>query len=283
MTIGFIGLGIMGNGMVNNLQKAGTDILLWNRTASKADPFVERGAMFAKTWADFSQVDMVFTMLAHPEAVSETAVQFLPHLQPNTLWIDCSTVNPTFSREMAQLAQMHHVQFLDAPVAGSKFQAQNAELLFFVGGDADNIARCQPYLEQMGHKTVHVGTQGMGASIKVVVNALLASAMASFAEGMALGQALGLAPEMLLNILVGGPVVAPFMASKKEKMANGRYDAEFPLRWMHKDLHLVSLSAYEASVALPITQATKERYQQAIQQGLGELDFSAIYQHIVAP
>src|ERR1700690_3924068 len=124
MNIGFIGLGIMGSRMAANLQKCGHSLVIYNRTREKAEPLLSRGA----TWADSpatlaTQVEIIFTMLAHPDAVEEVALGeegFLPHLMPGRMWIDCSTVNPSFSRKMAAEAQARGIRFLGAPVTGSK-------------------------------------------------------------------------------------------------------------------------------------------------------------------
>ena len=222
-------------------------------------------------------------MLAHPEAVVSQAVGvdgFLNHLKPGKLWVDCSTVNPSFSREMAAEARARNIQFLDAPVAGTKPQAQNAELVFFVGGESSSLTGCKPYFDLMGHKVVHVGEHGMGTALKVVINLMLASSMASFAEAMVLGEGLGLSQETLFNTLLGGPVAAPFLAMKREKMAQADYEPDFSLRWMQKDMQMATIAAYNADTAVPIANVTKEIYRLAMQDGLGALDFSAIYQYL---
>lgn len=283
MKIGFVGLGIMGSRMAANLLAGDVDLVVHNRTKDKAASLIEQGAVWAESLDAMAEVDIIFTMLAHPKAVASMASGpdgFLEHLQPGALWVDCSTVNPGFSREMAAVAAARNIRFLDAPVAGTKPQAQNAELIFIVGGESDNLAECRPYLEMMGSKIVHVGGQGMGTSLKVVVNFLLASSMAAFAEGMALGQALGLSQEMLFNTILGGPVAAPFLSGKRDMMAQGNYEPQFPLQWMQKDLQMVSVAAYEAGVAMPIANVTKEIYRLAMQADLAAEDFSAIYRFL---
>ncbi|MEM7345240.1 MAG: NAD(P)-dependent oxidoreductase [Chloroflexota bacterium] len=283
MKIGFIGLGIMGSRMAANLLAGGVELIVHNRTKEKAATLLEQGATWAESFAAFADADIVFTMLAHPEAVEQVALGakgLLNHLRPGKLWVDCSTVNPSFSRQMALEAKTRNIRFLEAPVAGTKPQAQNGALVFFVGGDANHLADCTPYLELMGQKVVHVGPHGMGMSLKVVINVMLATAMATFAEGMALGEALGLPQTVLFNTLLGGPVTAPFLVSKRDKMTNAAYDPEFPLQWMQKDMQMAAIAAYEAGVAMPIANITKEVYQLAMKDGLGEQDISAIYQFL---
>jgi 3-hydroxyisobutyrate dehydrogenase/glyoxylate/succinic semialdehyde reductase len=132
----------------------------------------------------------------------------------------------------------------------------------------------------MGNKIVHVGSHGMGTSMKMVINVLLGNAMAAFAEGMALGEGLGISRKVLFDSLLGTPAVAPFLASKREKIESGNYQAEFPLRWQQKDLHLASVSAFESGVAMPVTNAAKELYRLAMRDGHASQDFSAIYAYL---
>ena len=146
-----------------------------------------------------------------------------------------------------------------------------------VGGSKTNVERARPLFEVMGAKIIHAGGQGMGTSLKIVVNQQLAVSMAAFAEGLVLGESLGIPKDTLLKVLVGGPVVPPYMAGKKEKLNSGVFDTEFPLRWMQKDVHLSTMTAFDTGVSMPVANATKEVFQQAIRAGWGDLDFSAIY------
>jgi 3-hydroxyisobutyrate dehydrogenase/glyoxylate/succinic semialdehyde reductase len=134
----------------------------------------------------------------------------------------------------------------------------------------------------MGSKILHVGGHGMGTALKMVNNLLLASSMAAFAEGLVLGEALGIAPERLLDFLLGSPLVAPYMAGKRNKIERGDYAPEFPMEWMQKDLHLAGVSAQETAVALPLAGAAKELYELAARQGHAHEDFSAIYSFLNA-
>jgi len=285
MKIGFIGLGIMGSRMAANLQKHGYSLAVFNRTRAKAQSLLDRGGTFAKSPAKLAeQVDVLFTMLAHPDAVEQAALDpngFLGHLKPNALWVDCSSVNPSFSKKMAAAAAARQVRFIDAPVTGSAPVAEEGKLVFWVGGDSTDLEAIRPLLQCMGSKILHLGGHGMGTSMKMVINLLLGAGMASFAEAMALGQGLGLSQKMLFDSLLGMPTVAPFLASKREKIERENYEAEFPLRWMQKDMHLASVSAYEAGVAMPLMNVVKEIYRLAIRGGHETEDFSAIYEFAV--
>src|SRR5437868_1206031 len=280
MNIGFIGLGIMGSRMAANLQKHGNSLVVFNRTRAKAEPLLGPCGTFSDSPEKLAeQVDVLFTMLAHPDAVEQAALGddgFLNHLRPNALWIDCSSVNPSFSKKMATEAARREVHFVDAPVTGSAVPAAEAKLTFWVGAPPDDLETIRPLLLCMGNKIVHTGGHGAGTSMKMVVNLLLGTGMAAFAEAMALGEGLGLSSKMLFDSLLGTPAVAPFLTAKREKIESGNYEAEFPLRWMQKDMHLASVSAYESGVAIPLTNVTKEIYRFAMRGGHDTEDFSAI-------
>lgn len=284
MKIGFIGLGIMGSRMAANLQKNDYELVVHNRTPDKAKSLLDNGATWADSPAEVAQqVDILITMLSEPSAVSAVALGadgFLDHLPADHLWVDCSTVNPIFSRQMATEASSRQIRFVDAPVAGSKGAAADAQLLFVVGGDAADVEACKPLFDGMGRATIHVGGHGMGTSLKMVLNHMLATSMAAFAEGMILGEALGIEQSRLLEILLGGPVVAPFTARKRPMIESDNYEAEFPLRLMQKDLHMAAVAAYEYGAAMPLSNAAKETYRLAMQSGLADEDFAAIYRFL---
>jgi 3-hydroxyisobutyrate dehydrogenase-like beta-hydroxyacid dehydrogenase len=283
MKIGFIGLGIMGSRMAANLQKKGHELIVYNRTKQKADALIAAGAVWAPTPADVArQVTVIITMLSKPDAVAETALigkhGFLNYLAAGSLWIDCSTVNPAFSLLVASEAKQRKVRFLDAPVAGSKGPAEQAQLVFFVGGEKADVDEARPLLEAMGKAVSPIGGHGMGTSMKMVNNLIVAQAMVAFSEAVVLGESLGIPKDLLFNTLLSSPVAAPFLSMKRGKLESGNFvETEFPLQWMHKDMQLVAETAYETGVAMPATNAVKEIYALAVRKGLGEQDFSAVY------
>ncbi len=280
MKVAFIGLGIMGSRMARNLLKGGHDLSVFNRTAGKSNALEQQGARVAATAADAVRgADVVFTMLANPDAVSRVArgeAGFLDAMSLGSLWVDSSTVNPSFSREMAAEASRRHLHFVDAPVAGSLPVAEKGELVFLVGAEAQDFARCEPLLRLMGKTIRHVGGVGMGTSMKMVVNMLLGTSMAAFSEALALGRALGFSQAALLDVLVGGATTAPFIAAKRARIESGSFAPEFPLRLMYKDLQLAASTAFEHGVPLPTTNAVKEVFAMAFAAGLADEDFSAV-------
>jgi len=276
----------MGSRMAANLQRQGYSLVVYNRTRTKAVPLLGACGAFADSPARLAeQVDIVFTMLANPASVEQVALGdegFLDHLRPNALWVDCSSVNPSFSKKMASETARRNVHFVDAPVTGSAVPAAEGKLVFWVGAEPADLEAIRSVLLSMGNRIVHVGGPGMGTSMKMVVNLLIGNAMAAFAEGMALGEGLGISRKALFDSLLGTPAVAPFLVSKREKIETGNYEAEFPLRWMQKDLHLAAVSAYESGVAMPVTNAAKELYRLAMMEGHAVEDFSAIYAYLAS-
>jgi 3-hydroxyisobutyrate dehydrogenase-like beta-hydroxyacid dehydrogenase len=281
MKVGFIGLGLMGSRMAENLIKGGYELIVYNRTKEKAEPLVKKGASLAGSLKEAGEnSDILFTMLSNPEAVKDAALGekgFLPSLKENSLWVDFSTVNPSFSIEMSKIAKGKNIRFLDAPVAGTVGPAEMGELIVLVGGDEKDLNEAKPLLEKIGKKIIHLGRNGMGTSMKMVINLMLANSMASFAEAITLGESLGFSKDVLFNTLIGGPVSAPFLTSKKEKIQNDDFSTEFPLEHMQKDLQLVDITAFENKISLPLSNIAKEIYGLAIKNGFGEKDFSAVY------
>ncbi len=285
MKIGFIGLGIMGSRMANNLAEAGYELIVYNRTKEKAKELIAKDNV---TWkgspAEVAKnADYLFTMLSTPFVVEEIAAGkdgFIKHLKQNATWIDSSTVNPSFTENMASLSKSRGIKFLDAPVAGSKVPAEKGELIFLAGGEEEVVHDCIPFFEIMGKKYIHAGENGKGTALKMVFNLLLGQAMNAFAEGMALGESLGIDKNILFDTLLESPVVAPFVKLKRDKMNQNSYEAEFPLKWMQKDLHLASDTAFEQGIGLPAVNVIKEVYAMAKNSGYAEEDFSAIYKYL---
>jgi 3-hydroxyisobutyrate dehydrogenase/glyoxylate/succinic semialdehyde reductase len=284
MKAGFIGLGLMGSRMAANLLKGGHELIVYNRTASKAESLINMGAIPAALPVDTAKdTDVLFTMMSTPEAVKSAALSvngFLGGASKKLIWVDCSTVNPSFTKWMANAAAEKGVRFIDAPVSGTTIPAEKGELIFFAGGNESDIEEVTPLLNLMGKKIIHAGKTGMGTSLKMINNLMLAMVMESFSEALLLGESLGFTKEKLFEMLAGSPVAAPMLAGKKDNIINNNFDAQFPLQWMYKDMQLVALTAYENNIPLPSANVVKELYALAAKEGLGEMDFSAIYKFL---
>ena len=285
MNVTFIGLGIMGSRMARNLLNNNVKLTVYNRSDEPARILEQQGALRASSASEAVRgADVVFTMLSSPEAVAAvmTGPQgALANMPENALWVDCSTVNPSFSRMMREAAAQQRTRFIDAPVAGTKPQAEQAELVFFTGGTASDLAEAEPLLNIMGQKVMHLGEVGMGASFKMLVNVLLAQSMVLFSETLLLGEKMGLDRNFLLDTLPNLAVSAPFTKAKAEMIRNNDYEVQFPLALMYKDLHLAALTAYEHQQPLYLANLAKELYGRAVQNGMGRQDFAAVHQELM--
>lgn len=284
MQITFIGLGIMGSRMAANLLKQGVDLTVWNRSPEPVEQLVSRGARAGDSLHEaVSGADIVFSMLSTPEVVESLFMRggaALSSMKPRAIWADSSTVNPSFSRKAAEVAQKADVRFMDAPVAGTLPHAEKAELTFFVGASEELLAEVEPYMDMMSQKVLRIGETGMGASFKMLVNAMLAQSMVVFSETVVLGEKMGISRDFLLKVLPKLVVAAPFTQFKAEMIKEGEYGVQFPLEWMHKDLHLAATTAYELNQPLYLANLAKELFAEANKKGLGRLDFAAIHKFL---
>jgi 3-hydroxyisobutyrate dehydrogenase/glyoxylate/succinic semialdehyde reductase len=281
MKIGFIGLGIMGSRMAVNLANAGYTIFVYNRTALKISELnVDNLVAKSNPALVAGESDVIITMLSTPEAVQDVALSeegLCAGMSKGKVWMDCSTVNPTFSKQMAELSESLGFNFLDAPVAGSLVPAEKGELIFLVGGKNGVVKYCEPLFKVMGKKHIHVGENGMGSALKLVNNLIMGISMYGIVEGLVLGESLGITKKIIFDILNGSPIAAQMIQMKRGKIEKNDYSPEFPLQWLQKDLQLAADTGYEQNIAMPATNIIKEIFALANKAGYAEQDFTAIY------
>lgn len=286
MSIGFLGLGIMGFPMAHNLVKAGCDVTVWNRTTSKCDSLLNIGAKYGSSPESVaSACDVTFSMLADPGSAMEVACgkQGAVHGSgPGKGYVDVSTVDGQTSKAISIAVKATGAQFLEAPVSGSKKPAEEGKLIFLTAGDKSLYHEVAPILDIMGKSRFYLGDVGNGAAMKLVVNMIMGSMMASFSEGMILGQKMGLDPGVLVEVISQGAISAPMYSMKGPSMIKGSYAPAFPLKHQQKDLRLALAMAEEVSQPIPVAAATNELYKVAKAHGLGEEDFSAVIEALKA-
>ena len=274
----------MGSRMAANLLKGNVTLKVYNRSKEPTLELQKKGAKVAGSPNDaVKDADIVFSMLSNPDVVKEMFFGkegCLSSMKKNSLWVDCSTVNPSFSLIANKEAKKFGVRFIDAPVAGTKSVAQNAELVFFAGAEKSQLQEIEPLLKLMGNKIVNVGETGKGSSFKMVVNIMLAQSMTIFSEAVLFGEKMEISREFLLDMLPNLAVSAPFTKSKAEMIKANNYEVQFPLELMHKDLHLAALTAYELKQPLYLANLTKELYADANKSGFARQDFSAIFEYL---
>lgn len=278
--IGFIGTGLMGAPMAENVRKAGYELAVYNRTASKTAPLAEAGATVARTPSEAaSGASAVILMVTGPEAV-DTVVDGDQGVaaaaeRPRTV-INMSTVPPAYSRQLDERLRTAGIDFVEAPVAGSRKPAAEGRLVILAGGSPERVSALEPLLSCMGNKVVHCGAIGMGTGMKMTVNLLLAIMMEGICETVHFGRRCGLSPDFILDTLLAGPLGSAFYGLKAEMIKSGEYPVEFPLKHMLKDLRFVLRTAEEGKAAVPAARNLAALFEAGVDQGLADLDMAAI-------
>ncbi|XP_019194280.1 PREDICTED: glyoxylate/succinic semialdehyde reductase 2, chloroplastic [Ipomoea nil] len=282
--IGFLGLGIMGSPMAQNLIKAGCDVTVWNRTKSKCDPLISLGAKYKSTPEEVAaSCDFTFAMLADPESVVDVACGkhgAASGLSPGKGYVDVSTVDGSTSKLINKHVKATGALFLEAPVSGSKKPAEDGQLIFLTAGDRPLYDMVGSELDVMGKSRFYLGEVGNGAAMKLVVNMIMGSMMASFSEGLILSEKVGLDPSVLVEVISQGAISAPMYSVKGPSMVKSLYPTAFPLKHQQKDLRLALGLAESVSQPTPIAAAANELYKVAKSHGLGDHDFSAVIEAV---
>jgi 3-hydroxyisobutyrate dehydrogenase-like beta-hydroxyacid dehydrogenase len=259
MRVGFIGLGAMGSRMASRLLGAHHDVVVYNRTPERTRALEQRGAQVAATPGRLAAgVDIVFSSVTNDAALEQ--VMFGPDgalagTRSGAIVIEMSTVSPRTSRRLHEAARSKGIAVLDAPVSGSTVQAEQGQLVIFVGGEEDVYGKCQSILAVLGSKTFYLGPSGAGATMKLCVNTLLGVGVQALAEAIALGLKAGLPRVRFLQVLGETAVVSPSQKAKLENARKDEYPPAFALGLMLKDLGLIVETAMEWSVPMPATAA----------------------------
>lgn len=235
--IGFIGLGTMGSRMAQRLLATGYPLTVYNRTRAKAEPLAAQGATIAETpRAIAASCDYIMTSLtddAAVEAVFYGPEGILAGVRSGATCIELSTIAPATTRRVAEAARPQGIEMLDAPVSGSTAQAEAGTLIIFVGGNEATYQRSQFLLDLLG-KSFYMGSNGLGATMKLVANALLGAGMQALAEAIVLGEKAGLQRDRLLDALGHTAVVAPSYKGKLENARRSAYPVAFALPLMYE-------------------------------------------------
>lgn len=279
-SIGFVGLGIMGQPMAMNLLKAGYKVAVFNRTQSKVDLLEKNGARAATSPADAARdADAVMSIVSDSAAMEEVTLGkngIIETIRPGAIMIDSSTISPVVSRKLACHVAGKGAQMLDAPVTGSKHGAEKGELTFMIGGDRTVLDRAMPLLAVLGKKHIYCGSNGAGLSAKLAQNAIQATMVEIFCEGFVLATKAGVKPESMFEIIQSSMARASLTDFKAPFIFRGDFTPYFPLKWMHKDLELAMEAAYAQNVTMPTAAAAKEVYGAAKAKGQGEMDYAAV-------
>jgi len=278
MKIAFLGLGIMGRPMASNLVKAGHEVSVWNRTARQ---HVDGGRTAVSPADAAKDADVVWICVADTAAVervmfSNDGVE--QSLRKGMVVADSSTISPSATLRFAERVAEKGVQWIDAPVTGSKIGAENGQLIFIVGGPAETVQSMEPLFKAMGKTVIHVGDTGKGQAAKICMNLQIAMIYEGFAEGLTLARKLGVEPQKMIELIQASMIRSGVVDYKASFVLRHDYSPNFPLRLMHKDIHLLLDTAKEARVKLPGLETVDEIYELSSEEGWDDLDYAATIQ-----
>jgi len=281
--VGFIGLGMMGTPMSKNLLKAGFELTVWNRTQSKMKEIVERGAKPTSSAKEVAQKsEVTITMLAGPPDVEQVVLGkdgVLEGLKPGSVVIDMSTISPEVSSRVAAEVAKAGSKMLDAPVGGSVGVAAAAALTIQVGGEKGVFEAHRDVLSAMGKNIFYIGGNGMGCYMKLLGNAIMGVNMAVLGEGLCLGAKAGIPVETMVEVLKTTGAASRVLETRGPNILKGDYKAQFMLKLIFKDMGLALDTAAGDSIPMPISGLVRQIYAQAIVDGRGEDDYSAVVAH----
>jgi 3-hydroxyisobutyrate dehydrogenase-like beta-hydroxyacid dehydrogenase len=275
MRVAFLGLGIMGRPMAAKLVQAGHEVSVWNRSGGKDVEGARTASSPANAangaevvWLCVSDTRAVESVLFGPDGVDQA-------LAAGMIIADSSTISPSATQRFAERVKARGVDYVDAPITGSKIAAEAGTLIFMAGGDDSVLARLQPLFQAMGKQVFHMGGTSKGQATKLVMNLQIALIFEGFAEALALGTKLGVDVEKLLPLVQASMVRSGVVDYKAPFILKRDFSPNFPLRLMLKDIHLALDAAKESRVRLPGLEAVEEVYDLAAEEGHQDLDYAA--------
>lgn len=280
MTIGFIGLGLMGSAMCSNLiKKSGAEILVYDVNPAASEQMQKEGAAVALSAAEIAQsCEIIITMVPKSEHVIAVYEELLPMVREGQLLIDMSTIAPEVSKGLAEKVQNKGADMIDAPVVKSRPAAIAGVLGIYVGGSRESFLRAEPYLACMGSNMIHLGGNGSGLVMKLCHNALVAQIQNGVNETMTLaGRAGDIDPETFAKAISYGGGQNFYLDSKAGTIAKHDFSVAFSVQNMDKDVHLAKELADQCFTKLQGVELSCIRYEEAVKQGFGAEDFSATY------
>ena len=282
--IAYIGMGIMGRGMAANLVKAGYPVTVWNRSPERMQPLVEKGARGAATPAEaVKDAEVVMYCLSDDAAVTDLVWGeggLLDAVHAGQVVIDMTTLHPETSRKEAAAFAAKGVEFLDAPVFGSKNEAANAGLWIVVGGDRALYERMKPILDAVSETNHYMGVTGQGAAMKLVGNLLVAFQLEAIGEALVLATKAGLNPRDVLDVVHVTDFKSPIFDGVGGGLIARDFEVNFALKLMYKDANLISRFAQELQAPTPALAVIREMIKGGVNRGWGEENASAFIKNI---
>ena len=278
--VGFVGLGIMGAFMAGNLLEAGHELVVHNRTRTKAERLAQRGARAADSPREVAEgSDVIITMLPGPPQVEEVVAGdggLLEGAREGSLIIDMSTSSPILAQELARAARNKAVGMLDAPVSGGDVGARDGTLSIMVGGEENDFERARPLFRVMGETVVHVGGVGAGQVVKACNQIVVALVIEAIAEALVLGSKAGVDPDRVVEVLSGGLASNKVLEVKGEKFLSHEFAPGGKVEYHRKDLGIALEAGKEYEVTLPVAAFVDQMFGVLEAKGRGGWDHSAL-------
>jgi 3-hydroxyisobutyrate dehydrogenase len=274
--VAVLGTGTIGEPIARNLARAGFDVTVWNRTREKAEPLAEDGATVCDTAAEAAQgAEIVLTVLADSEVTAETVEEVT--FADAAIWAQMATVGVDGAERLAELAREKSVEFVDAPVLGTRQPAEEGKLVVLASGSDDALDRCEPVFQAIGQKTRRLGLVPTGSKLKMVTNLWLLAVTEGAAEAIALAEGLGLDPREFFSTMEGSQIDTPYLHLKGEAMLERKLEPSFKLELAAKDSALVVEAADRAGVDTRLARAVHAAFERGIELGHGDEDMAAVY------
>ena len=271
----------MGRPMARNLMEAGYELVLYNRTRSKAEDLTrEGGAEVAGSPGEVARRSgVVFTMLPGPPEVEEVVAGeggLLQGAGEGSLIVDTSTSSPVLARELARIARERGVGMLDAPVSGGDVGAEEGALSIMVGGSEEDFERAKPLFEVMGKTVIHVGPSGAGQVVKAANQIVVALIIEAVGEALVLGSKAGVNPEKILEVLSGGLAASKVVEVKRDKFLEHDFEPGGKVEFHRKDLRIALEAGREYGVSLPAAAVVCQLFEALMARGRGGWDHSSL-------
>lgn len=278
--IGWIGTGVMGSSMCGHLIEKGFSATVYNRTKSKADDLIGKGAQWANTPKEVAEEsDVIFTIVGFPQDVREVILGedgVLAGCKEGNVIVDMTTSEPTLAVEIADTAQGKGVYGIDAPVSGGDIGAKEARLSIMIGGDEAIVSALQPCWESMGKTIVHQGGPGAGQHTKMVNQTLIATGMIGVCEALLYGYKAGLNLETVMQSVSSGAAGSWNLSNLGPRIINNNFDPGFFVEHFIKDMGIALAEARKMGIAMPGLALAEQLYQAVKAQGHGRLGTHAL-------
>lgn len=276
-SLGFAGLGMMGNAMARRLLKQGFNVTVWNRSPEKCRALGAAGATIADSLEELARSQtIILSMLSTSEVVSEVAGTIRRSGQTNAIHVDLSTISPRTAEECEREARALGRRFVHAPVLGSVPQVEEGSLLIFAGGDAGVPDRVDPVLSALGRRTYRFDRAADASHLKLACNFFIASMITTLGQGLSFASQAGLDASVLLDVLGSSALGAPMYATKGRNILAGNFEPRFFLGHMLKDVRLFREAAERLGVRVPFGGTLEELFEAASRAGLDTEDYSSV-------